>query len=278
MARPTKHDLQVSRFLGGKLSASQVNRLTAEGLGLPAGASWADYGPALASLTSRGRDLDVAAVRLAAEHGWCIERLRRLVAAPMDEGRTKVVSEAFEAAALQAAGGVVATGTPTQAGEMPETPEVEAGNMMGSARLAYEDTLNGDAEANWDDAKDIAEQLATTLSGPAEPGAEVYADDFKDWMPLFAQRLRSHTGWVESVSDAELVASVQVAAACWHATFLSKLGLGEEDSWRMIAGMAPLAGVLVELVQEVASQANIGRLPAPEGAGGASDPSSGAAL
>jgi len=256
MPKPTKHDLAIASFLGGKLSAQTLRRLTTtEGLGLPSGAAWSEYGPALASLTGRGRDLDVAAIRLAAEHGFPTARLRQVLAQPADDSRAAVVLEALQAITTKAASEVVDAGTLERSLGMPETPEQETANITKSTRYELGQLYDGDPDVLAVDSARITKQVSTTYSGPPEPGREdVYADEFTHWLRQAAEQLRSASTWLAKAADAELVAALKIATAMWTATVASRLPLGEEDSWRMIATLAPVAGVLVQFLAEVQSQ------------------------
>ena len=282
MPRPTKQDVAISAFLGGRLSPSQLNRLpTSEGLGLPPGAAWADYGPALAPLVGTGRDLDVAAIRLAAEHGYMPDRLRQVWDADrLGNGRTEVILEALVQVAGRAALNVVKSGTlPDEAGGLHETvairreyqargeevPEIyekledTAQVITDRAFADISDTWEGDRTAGFEDTALVVGQVAVDLGGPPEPGLRaIQAASLANLNRALVGRLQSAPQWAKEAPANELVTCVQLAATLWRSTVAHKLPLGEEDAWRMIAALAPCMSAPVALAHEVQSQITTG--------------------
>ena len=277
MPKPTKQDMALATFLGGRLSATQLRRLTtSEGLGLPPTAAWADYGPVLASLVGKGRDLDVAAIRLAAEHGWYTERLRKVLAQPMSETRARemwaVVSALMERAAQPVAEAEIRDDPAEVYRSKGETAEQVAPVIAGAARLEVEDVLNGEPVEAFEYGARVSEQIAIMLGGPPEEGGRwVHADEMAEWMRVFAESYTNGNARLAQAAAEALVASVRVAAAMWTATVAAKAPFGEEDTWRMIAILVPLAGVLVALMEAVKAQLAaglpLGRLPPSSAAG-----------
>lgn len=251
----TKRDKARSVELGGALSPTQINRLTTtEGFGLPDGVAWPEFGSALARVTGKGRALDIAAVRLAAERGWYTGRLRRVLQDPMPEDRQTKIWDYVKGLAERGARAAVEAGTPEQAADLPETTDTQAEVMVETMFADMSDTWNGDSSADFEDGRRISATLSELLNGPPEPGREVYRDEFAEGMRAFANYLRSAPQWAKDAPDLELVQSVQIAAACREYTLLGKLGLGEEDTWRVVATIAPTASLWVGLANELRSQ------------------------
>lgn len=257
MPKPTKQDHALSAFLGGKLSPTQLRRLTTtEGLGLPEGTSWVAYGPVLASLTGRGKDLDVAAVRLAAEHGWATDRLRHVMAQPFTEDRMAQVLGTLRAFTWPGAlayaqkeieeepsGIYQATG---------ETAQEVAKTAMATMELDMDDALDGEHDINFTDSAGISRELAR-LSGPLNPGHTVL-EDLTPLMYRVVDALNIGTEQFASANGRDLVAKVQIAALLWETAMPPALPIGEEDRWRAIALTVRATGPLVGLVREVTSR------------------------
>jgi len=258
MARPTQIDVSQSVASGGALSPSQVNRLRAAGLGPPPGSDIGTYWAALAPYVGTGRDLDVAAVRMATE-GYATARLRTVISAPADDARGGQIVEILRSFTASAAAGIVRDGTWRQVAEMPETPGEEACYLVDGASLDFEDALAGvDPSPLFIDAAQISARIATDARGLDGPQRELYPDEFSGWFAEAGRRLSVAEAWAKTAPAAELVAEVQALATLWHATAAGRLSLGDEDTWRMIAGLAPVASLLVELVAEVQSQITTG--------------------
>jgi hypothetical protein len=241
MARATKRDMAISEAIDGLLSPSQINRLTAERFDLPL-----EGFRALAPLVGTGRDLNVAAVRLAAEHGHCSARLRQVVANPADDVRGAVIYEAAAQATLEAAEELARAGDNTLPAAA-DTPEAEARVMVGSAFLEAADALQGHEAVEFKEMHAISRQIAIKLGGSPEPGCDVYGDEFAAWMRAAAGRLQVVDKWATNVPSEELVRSVQLASALCQRT-TRHIGLSEEDYWRVVGAMAPHVGALFELL------------------------------
>lgn len=254
MARPTKADQVISDSIGGALSPTQVRRLTDAGLGVPAGADPLAYWRTVAPMVGRGRHpYDVIAVELGAK-GYATALLRRVIAEP-DESRSGVVMAALERVVVEGARSVVEIGTNAQAAGMPETPDEETAVIVDAMKADYADALSSDADVpTFEDAGSISAAIAVNLRGPAELDRPLYNDEFAAYAEKMAKRLSARAEWAASAPDAELISSVQISTQAWGATVAAKIGLGEEDAWRIIGALAPAAGVLVELMADVQSQ------------------------
>ncbi len=252
--RTTERDRSTSIALGGALTPSQVRRLTDDGLGPPLTADPLEYWTRVAPLVGQGRHpYDVVAVELGAM-GYVTTRLRRVIAAP-DETRAEVIMATFAQAVTEGARSVVKAGTALQAAGLPEAPTVEAAIMVETMAADYVDALTPRAEPpGFHDAASISEAIAVDLGGPAEPGREVYADEFGAYMADIAACLTDPGPWATTAPDDEIALAVNVVRQVWDATVASRIKLGEEDTWRMVAALAPAAGVLVELIADVQSQ------------------------
>jgi hypothetical protein len=137
---------------------------------------------------------------------------------------------------------------------MPETPEEEAILIADGALGDVEDLLNGETAFPLDDYRKVAVDMVRTHVGQPEPGREIYADEFARYMERFASAIRDAEPAIKAASLEVLATSVAVAADAWSKTFVGKLSIGEEDSWRIIGALAPAAGVFVQLIQDVISQ------------------------
>jgi hypothetical protein len=226
-----------------------------------------------------GRDLDVAAIRLAAEHGYVPDRLRQVWDADrLGNGRAEVMLGTLSQVAGRAALNAVKSGTlphhpfhetvamrkeyQARSEEVPEVfekLEEQAQVITERAFADIEDTWDGDKTAGFEDTAPVANQVAVDLGGPPAPGLKgIQADVLADLNRALVGRLQSAPQWAKEAPASELVASVQGAAILWRSTVLHKLPYGEEDTWRWIAALAPGVSVLVDLVHEVQSQITTG--------------------
>ncbi len=251
MARPTSRDVVISERLGGALSASQVSRARNEGLTLGSQDAWL----ALAPLIGPGQNFDVASIRLAAQ-GFASERLRRVLSNP-PQGRAEVILGTLFATLAKGARCAVDAGTATAA-RLFDTPEEVASAMVHAAKHDYDDALDSHP-GTFDSAHEVSVAAAEYLGGQPEPDRECYADEFAETMRAVVRGLASSPANVGNAPDDVLVRSVKAAAALWEMSFAQKLSLGEEDRWRMIAGLALVAGPLVEVLYDVHSQISTAR-------------------
>jgi hypothetical protein len=245
----------MSEAVGGVLSASTVARCRDEGLG-PVGRDVVDHYRALAPFVGRGRSYDVAALRMAAL-GYPTRRLRTVLLSPYGSNpeRGSKVFDVLKAIIAGSAERIAVTAPlydPSLG--MPETPAEEAMLIADGVLGDVEDLASGETGLVLDDYRKVAVDVVATHVGPAEPGREVYADEFAGYMEQFASALNNGRSAIEAASLEELAISVATAADAWSRTFVRKLPIGEEDSWRIIGALAPAAGVFVQLVQDVISQ------------------------
>ena len=255
MPRPTPKDVAMSEAVDSVLSASQIRRCLDEGLG-PIGRDAHDHYRALVPFIGAGRSYDIAALRMAAL-GYPTRRLRTVLLAPYSSNPERG-SKLFDVLRAIIAGSAerIAVTAPLYDPSlgMPETPEEEAALIADGVLGDVEDLASGETGLALDDYRKVALDLVTTHVGPAEPGREVYADEFAGYMVQFASALNNGRSAIEAASLEELAISVATAADAWSRTFVGKLPIGEEDSWRIIGALAPAAGVFVQLVQDVISQ------------------------
>lgn len=234
VARATGRDRAVSGAVGGALSPSQVNRLTARGFDLPV-EGWA----ALVPMVGTGRDLDVAAIRLAAEHGYSTTALRRVLAEP-DVRRAETILVAISGAQLDAAGTIA-----RRVDRLSEPVEEYARIMVGSSYLEAEDVLKGQP-VEFADSYDLAQQLASDV-GPQPEGD--HQEDF-----AMTMRRTGHLAinqwparWAKKASNEEITAAVE-AAHTFGNKVIRRFRLGEEDYWRAVAILAPYIGLALAAV------------------------------
>lgn len=255
MARPTKYDQHASEVTGGVLSPSQVASTRQAGLtpicdDIEEG--WRQLAEACGryGLLGRGRDLDIAAVRLAAEAGIFTNRLRRVIANPGERGAhiLEVVLDQLSRSALEHA-----KREPWTTGE---PPTEQAAVVVETIVADASDALEGE-ESAFEDARTIGVEFVSAHGGPPDPGRELYADEFQAAMQAAASTLADPT-WAETAPPLQLVESVKAAALIWHGTAVKRIPLGDEDQWRMIAALAPMARVLVEVIADVQSQISKG--------------------
>ncbi len=255
MARAYEIDRQASEQIGGVLSASQVNRLRSEGLGPAlecddAQAHW----QALVPFVGTGRSCDVAALRMAAI-GYPTRRLRQVLANPDPDGTRALVNmdTARDLLGL-AATRMVGKGTPAQAADLPESPQEEAAVMLGAALLSAEDLLSEGGDIACEDLTSLAVEAVAMLREGADPGWAPYPEEVGKFGVAAASYMNERVAWAESASDEELVESLQLVAALWDGTPVRRAKLGDEDRWRLLAVMAPCAGLLIEWIAEVKTQ------------------------
>jgi hypothetical protein len=255
MTRPTRKDIAMSEAIDEVLSASTIARCRDERLG-PAGANALDHYRALAPFVGTGRSYDIAALRMASL--GCPTRRLRTVLVAIHDPEAKDGEQVFEMLKVVISGAArrIADDTPQYDPSlgMPETPEEEAALIADGALEDHEALLNGETNLPPTDAWKVAAEVTTTLGGPPEPGRQVYADEWSDYMERFASVLRDARPAIEAASLEDLAAWVSDAAAMWARTSVRKLPFGEEDTWRIIGALAPAAGVFRELIKDVQSQ------------------------
>jgi hypothetical protein len=257
MTRPTKPDLATSKAIDNVLSASTIARCRGEGLS-PAGTDALDHYRALAPYLGGGRSFDIAALRMAGEHRYPTRRLRAVLLALHGPAGIpgRETAEVLQATIRNAAQRVAKT-APTYDPSlgMPETPEQEAKQLEDGLNYDIEDLLNGETDLPLDDSRKIGVEIVTALGGPAEPGCEVYTDEFSSYMKrLVASSLRGAQPTIRAASLEDLATWVAVAAVLFLKLSIGKIPLGEEDKWRAIGALAPATGVIVELLQDIQSQ------------------------
>jgi hypothetical protein len=137
---------------------------------------------------------------------------------------------------------------------MPETPEQEAKQLEDGLNYDIEDLLNGETDLPLDDSRKIGVEIVTALGGPAEPGCEVYTDEFSSYMKRVAAHLTGAQQAIKAAPLEDLATWVAVAAVLFLKLSIGRIPLGEEDKWRAIGALAPATGVFVELLQDIQSQ------------------------
>lgn len=250
MARPTKQAIEVSRAIGDLLSPSQVTRLTAGGLAPidDPRIDRLDHWRSLAPLTGTGRDLDIAALKMAGA-GFPSSRLRQaLIRCAQRDVLSPTAKAAGERMDKAAAQRTVENGTYLQCAGLPEAedPGAEEQLILSGARYDYETLLTNPKEPYLHDTYDLAKSAADIIAG--EPSSDAATFNYEASEAILVQMAHCKKNAPEFLLSTSLLILAKLVQDCArvletlrYSELKHHYPLGDEDYWRFVGAMVPIS-------------------------------------